>query len=120
MVPGKDLRSWAVVVVEQYEVLEQVEQALLLADAHQHGLKGDAAGVGLAQALPLMEELIGTAKGSNLGFKTVGEHDHRVVVEDLRDCILVVGVVVAVCHIYVLVMALELHEQERHAVHESH
>lgn len=47
MVPGEDLRSRAVVMVEQYEVLKQVEQILLLADTHEHGLKGDATGVGL-------------------------------------------------------------------------
>ena len=67
-----------------------------------------------------MEELVGAAEGSDLGLKSVGEHDHRVVVEDLRDGVLVVGVVVAISHIHVLVVALELNEQERHAVHESH
>ena len=120
VIARQDLSSRRIEVIKQDEVLEEVEQRLFVTHAPQHGLERNAAGVALAQALPLAEELIRTAQRSDFGLQPVGEHHKGVVIEDLGNGVLIVGVVVLICTQHVLVVALELDEQQRHTVDEAH
>ena len=120
VVAGEDLRGLGPGVVEQDEVLEQVHERALVAHAQEHRVEIDRARVALGEALPLVEELVLAAERPDLGLEPVGEHHERVEVEELRDGVLVVGVVVLVGAAHVLVVPLELNEQQGYAVHEAH
>ena len=67
-----------------------------------------------------MEELELGGVGADLRVDAVGENHEGVEVEDLRHDLAVVAEVVAVCDDDVLRDVLQLHEDERHAVHEPY
>ena len=103
-------------VVIEDEVFKQVEEVFLFADAAQHGLQRDAPGLLLVQTLPLMEKLVLAAEGADLGLHAVGEHKESVVIEELRDRVQIVRVVVGIGVLHVHRGVFELHEQQRQAV----
>ena len=120
VVPGQDFHRAPVGVIVEDEVFKQVEEILLPADAPQHGLQRHAALIRFLQALPLMEEFILAAQGAHLGLQAVGEHQEGVVVEQMRDGVQIIGIVVGVGVLHVHVAALQLDEQQGQAVDEAH
>ena len=58
-----------------------------------------------------MKEFVFAAQRSNLGFHAIGKHQERVVMEQERNSIQVVGVVFYVGILHVHIVTLKLHEQ---------
>ena len=120
MVARKDLCHGRPRVVEQDEVLEEIHERPLAAHTPKHSFEVDRAGHPLGEAFPFVEELVLAAKRANLSLEPVGEHHKRIEVEELRYGVLIVGIVVLIGTPDVLVVALELHEQQRYAVDKAH
>lgn len=116
MVAGQDLGGAAAGVVIEDKVFKQVEEVFFPADAAQHGLQRDAAGLLLIEALPLVEELVLAAEGAHFGLHPVGEDQKGVVSEKVRDRVQIVRIVVGVGVLHVHRGVFELHEQQRQAV----
>ena len=120
VVSGQNFCGAAAGVVEEDEVFQQIQKVLLFADAPEHRLQGHAARLLLAEALPLVEELVLAAQGAHLGLQTVGEDEKGVVVEQVGDGVQVVGVVVRVGVLHVHGVLLQFHKQQGDPVDESH
>lgn len=116
VVASKDLGGAAAGVVIEDEVFKQVEEVFFPADAAQHGLQRDAAGLLLVEALPLVEKLVLAAEGAHLGLHPVGEDQKSVIVEQMRDRVQIVRVVVGVGVLHVHRGVFEFHEYQRKAV----
>ena len=114
-----DLDRPVAAVVEEDEVLEEVDEVGLRADALEKRLHVDDAGLVLVEPLPLPEQLERGRPGAESGVDAVAEHDEGVVVEDVGDGVLVVGEVLVPGVADVAVDVLQLHEQQRNAVHEA-
>ena len=91
----------------------------LVADALQQRLHVDRAWLVLGQPLPFVEMAPTAGDRSNPRLLAVAEHHHRVVVEQVRDGVAVVRVVLLVGGLQVAVDVLALHEQQRQAVDEA-
>lgn len=64
VVAREDLRRGLMAVVEQDEVLEQIHEVLLGADALKHRLQGYGPDVvAFIESLPLVEELVAASQG---------------------------------------------------------
>ena len=120
MVPRQDLRRLSTGMVKQDEVLQQVHEVMLLADAEQHGLQIDCADFIFFQTLPLVEEIKLGAHRADLCLQSVGEHQEGVEMEELRDGIQVVGVVAVVGVLNVNGVLFELDKQQRKAIDKAH
>ena len=116
VVAGQNLGSAAAGVVIEDEVFKQVEEVFLFADAAQHGLQLNAAGLLLVETLPLVEEFILAAESAHLGLHPVGEDQKSVIVEQVRDRVQIIRVVVGVGVLHVHRGVFQLHEQKRQAV----
>ena len=120
MVPGQDLHRAPVGVIVEDEVFKQIEEVLFPADAPKHGLQRHAALVRFFQSLPFVEELILAAQGAHLGLQAVGEHQEGVVVEQVRNGVQVIGIVVGVGVLHIHIAALQLDEQQGQTVDKAH
>ena len=116
MVPRQDLLRLAGGFVEQDEVLHQVEQVGPVAHALEQGFHGDHARLFLGQPFPLVEMLEPAGDRADPGLHTIGQHHQPVVVEQVRDRVLVVEEVLLVSGANILADVLQLHEQQRQAV----
>ena len=106
--------------VEDREVLHEVQELPLLADAPDHRLQADEAGfLFVVNLLPFGEVLQPGRHAADPGFRAVGQDDDGVVPEHLRDGVLVVGQVLLVGEFELLVGCLQFDEDERNAVHEA-
>ena len=119
MVPGQNLGGAAAGVVVKEEILEEIQEIPLVADAPEHGFQLDAAGLVLLEPLPLVEELVLAAQGADLGLLAVGEHDEGIEVEEVGNCILVVGVVFGVGIPDIHIEIFQLDEEQGQAVDEA-
>ena len=120
VVPGKDFCCMPTRVVKQDEVFQQIQKVFLFADAAQHGFQRHTALFLLGQTLPLVEKLIFAAQGTHLGLHAVGEDEKGVVVEQVRNGILIVGVIVGIGILHVHCVLFQLYEQQRDAVDKAH
>ena len=120
MIAGQDLGGASAGVIKENEVLQQIQEVFLFADTPEHGLQGHAARLLLAEALPLVEELVLAAQSAHLGFYPVGEDEKGVVVEEMRDGVQIVGVVVGIGILHVYRGFFQLHKQQRDTVHKTH
>ena len=111
VVPGKDFCCMPTRVVKQDEVFQQIKKVFLFADAAQHGFQRHAALFLFRQTLPLVEELIFAAQRADLGFRSVGEDQKSVVVKQMRNGILIVGVIVGVGVLHIHRVLFQLYEQ---------
>ena len=116
VVPRQDLLRLAGGFVEQDEVLHQVEQVGPVAHALEQGFHGDHARLFLGQPFPLVEMLEPAGDRADPGLHTIGQHHQPVVVEQVRDRVLVVEEVLLVSGANILADVLQLHEQQRQAV----
>jgi hypothetical protein len=123
VVARDDLVRLALRSVEQDEVLDDVEQALLVQHAFeqhwQQRLVLRRFGVVLVQPLPAVEVLLAGRDGAVLRVVAVRDHDQRVPVEQVRNGVQVVGVILLVGGVDVDFEALELDEHQRQAVDEA-
>ena len=116
MIPCENLSRLSVGMIIKDEVFIQIKEVLFLADTAQHGGKSHAALIILGQAFPLVEEFILTAQRTDLGLHTVGEHEERIIVEQERDRVLIIGVVLRICVLDIYIIPLQLDEKEWQAV----
>ena len=116
VVPGKDFCCMPTRVVKQDEVFQQIQKVFLFADAPEHGFQRHTALLLLGQTLPLVEKLIFAAQGTHLGLHAVGEDEKGIVEEQVRNSILIVGVVIGVCLLHIHGVLFQLYEQQRDAV----
>ena len=102
VVAGQDLGGAPAGMVVKDEVFQQIEEGLFLADAPQHGFQLHSACIALFQALPLVEKLVLAAKCAHLGFQSIGQHEKGIVIEQLRNSIEVIPIIVyvGVLHIH--------------------
>lgn len=102
MVTGKNFYSIATGVVKKDEILQQIKEVLFFANTAQHRFKGHAALLFFVKTLPFVEEFIFTAQRTDLGLGAVGEHKKCVIVEQVRNRILIIRIVVivGVLHVY--------------------
>ena len=119
MVPGEDLPGLARRLVEDDEVLHEVHEVALVADTLEQCLHVHRTQFLLGQALPLVEMFPLAGDGAYLGLLAVAKHHDSVVVEEVRDGVPVVRVVLLEGGLQVLVDVLALHEEQRQAVHEA-
>ena len=96
VVASKNFRRVTTGMVEENKVLQQIQEVFLFADATQHGFQCHAALFLLRQTLPLVEELIFTAQSASLGLHAVGDDEKGVVIEQVGNGILIVGVIIGV------------------------
>ena len=119
MVAGDDLASPAgLAVVEQDEIPDQVEEAVLGEHAVQQDLGFHAALVFLVVALPLGEVLPFAGDGTVAGAVAVADDKEGVVVKCVIDARLaeVVGQVIIEAGPHVQIDGLQFHEDQRQAV----
>ena len=119
MVAGEDLPGLAGVIVEDDEVLDEVDEIALAAHALQHRFHVDHAGLLFVQALPFVEVLPAAGDGADPRLLAVGEHHHRVVVEEAGDGVAVVRVVVLEGGLQATMDVLAFDEEQRQAVDEA-
>ena len=116
MITRKDFGGVAARMVVQNKVFKQVKEVFFFANAAQHGFKRNAACVRFVQTLPFMEKLIFAAERADLCLHTVGEDKKRVVIKQLRNGVLIIGVVIGISILHVNVIAFQLDKQQRNTV----
>lgn len=122
MIARHDLaRAAGAAVVEEHEVLDQVEEPFLRQHAVEQHLGVDAALLVLVVALPLDEVLPPARDRAVAGVVAVADDEEDVVVEGVRDRVLVqvVGEVVVEPGADVLVNRFQLDEDDGQAVDEA-
>ena len=119
VVAGQDLPRLAGRLVEEDEVLDEVQEVAPVADALQQRLHVHRARLVLGQPLPLVEVAPPARDRADAGLLAVAEHDHRVVVEEVRHGVAVVRVVRLEGGLQVAVDVLALDEQQRQPVDET-
>ena len=117
VVAGEDLRHGSRRLVIDDEILEEVEQIRLGTCPLQQRLHVHRTWFVLGKTLPGMKELELGGVRTDLRIDAVCENHERVEVEYLRHDLAVIAEVVAVGDGDVLRDVLQLHEDERHAVH---
>jgi hypothetical protein len=103
--------------IEQHEVFDDVEQTGLVQHAleqdGQQGLVLARLRIVLVEPLPAVEVLAGAGQRPILRIVAVGDHHQRVPVEQVRDGVEVVAVVLLVGAVDMHLEALELDEHQR-------
>ena len=120
MVSRKDFDRLSLRVIEQNEIFKQIEEILLSADAAQHGFQRNTADLILFETLPLMEKRIFTAQRADFGVYAVAQHHKSVVIEELRDGIQIILIVIRIGILYIDVVLFQLDKQQRKTVDETH
>ena len=85
VVPGQYLCRMSSRMVKEDKVFQQIQEIFLFANAAKHGFQRHAALFLLRQTLPFMEELILAAQRTDLGFRSIGEDQESVVVEQMGN-----------------------------------
>ena len=109
-------------VVEQDEVLDQIEQPLLGEHAIEQRLRIQTRLVRLGVALPLDEVFPATRDRAIARLVAIAHHQKGVVMKGVGDAVLgqVVGKVVVEAGADVAIHRLQLDEDQRQAIHETH
>ena len=119
MVTGEDLPDRTCRVVEQDEVLEEAEEVPPVADPLEQRLHVHGAGFLFGEPLPLVEVPPLAGDRADLRALAVREHHDRVVVEEVRDRVAVVAVVLLERDPQIPVDVLALDEEQRQPVDEA-
>ena len=120
VVAGQNLGGAPTGMVVKDEVFQQIEEGLFLADAPQHGFQFHAACIAFLQTLPLVEKLVLAAKRTHLGFQSIGQHEKGIIVEQLRNGIEVIPIVVYVGVLHIHGGLFQLDKQQRNAIDKAH
>ena len=116
VVPGQYLCRMSSGMVKEDKVFQQIQEIFLFANAAKHGFQRHAALFLLRQTLPFMEELILAAQRTDLGFRSIGEDQESVVVEQMGNGVQIVGVVVGIGILHIHGVLLQFDEQQRNPV----
>jgi len=116
VVPGQYLCRMSSRMVKEDKVFQQIQEIFLFANAAKHGFQRHAALFLLRQTLPFMEELILAAQRTDLGFRSIGEDQESVVVEQMGNGVEIIGVVVGVGILHVHRVLLQFNKQQRNPV----
>ena len=116
VVPGQYLCRMSSGMVKEDKVFQQIQEIFLFANAAKHGFQRHAALFLLRQTLPFMEELILAAQRPHLGLHAVGENQKGVVIEQMRNGVQIVGVVVGIGILHIHGVLLQFDEQQRNPV----
>ncbi len=116
MVAGDDFDRLAGAVIKHDEVLKEIEKIAFYADAFQQGFHSHHARLIFVQAFPFVKIFILAGKRADFGVNAVCQHDHGVMVEQMRDGIFVIGQILLVRGAGVFIQGFEFHEQQRQAV----
>ena len=119
VVPGQYLCRMSSGMVKEDKVFQQIQEIFLFANAAKHGFQRHAALFLLRQALPFMEELILAAQRTDLGFRSIGEDQESVVVEQMGNGVEIIGVVVGVGILHVHRVLLQFNKQQRNPIDET-
>ena len=117
MVAAEDLLGLTGGLIEENEVLQQVHEVRLVADALEERLHIYCARFVLRQALPLLEVFPLAGDRADLRVLAVAEHHHGIVVENVWNGVAVVRIVVFVGGLEILVDILALDKEQRQSVH---
>ena len=120
VVAGQNLGGAPTGMVVKDEVFQQIEEGLFLADAPQHGFQFHAARIAFLQTLPLVEKLVLAAKRTHLGFQSIGQHKKGIIVEQLRNGIKVIPIIIYVGVLHIHGGLFQLDEQQRNAIDKAH
>ena len=120
VVAGQNLGGAPTGMVVKDEVFQQIEEGLFLADAPQHGFQFHAACIAFLQTLPLVEKLVLAAKRTHLGFQSIGQHEKGIVIEQLRNGIEVIPIIVYVGVLHIHGRLFQLDKQQRNAIDKAH
>ena len=120
VVAGQNLGGAPTGMVVKDEVFQQIEEGLFLADAPQHGFQLHSARVAFFQAFPFVEKLVLAAKRAHLGFQSIGQHKEGIVIEQLRNGIEIISVIVYVGVLHINGRLFQLDEQQRNAIDKAH
>ena len=120
VVAGQNLDGAPTGMVVKDEVFQQIEEGLFLADAPQHSFQFHAACIAFLQTLPLVEKLVLAAKRAHLGFQSIGQHKEGIVIEQLRNGIEIISVIVYVGVLHIHGRLFQLDEQQRNAIDKAH
>ena len=96
VVSGEDFCCVSARMVKEDEIFQQIKEVFLFANAPQHRFQRHTALLLLGQTLPLVEELILAAQSTDFRFRSVGEDEESVVVEQMGNGVLIIGVVIGV------------------------
>ena len=107
-------------MVVEDEVFQQVQEVLFLTDTSEHRGQFDVASFLFRQSFPLVEELPLRVYGTHTCLQSVAEHDEGIMVEQLRNRIEIVTIILieGIHHFHVVV--LQFHKQQRQPIHEAH
>jgi len=119
VVPGQYLCRMSSGMVKEDKVFQQIQEIFLFANAAKHGFQRHAALFLLRQTLPFMEELILAAQRTDLGFRSIGEDQESVVVEQMGNGVEIIGVVVGVGILHVHRVLLQFNKQQRNPIDET-
>ena len=116
MVARHDFGGVAVGMVVEDEIFKKVEKVLLFADAAQHGRQFDAAFIFFLEPFPVMEEFVSATERAHFRGQSIGENQKGVGVEQLRDGVQIVRIVVGIGVLHIHIRVFEFNEQQRNAV----
>jgi len=116
---GQDLLRLAPGLIEEYEVLQQIQEVAFVADAFEKSFHVHRSSLLFSQAFPLVEVLPFAGDGADLCLLAIAEHHNGVMMEDVRDGVQVVREVFLEGGFEVLVDILALNEKQRQSVYET-
>ena len=118
VVAGQNLSRVPGRVVENDEVFHQVQEIVFRAHPLEQRLHGHDARLILGQPFPLVKMLEPAGDRAEFGIHPVGQHNKSVVMEQMRDGVLVIEKVLLIGGAGIAADVLQLHEQQRQAVDE--
>ena len=110
MIARKDFHAFAAGMVEENEIFKQIHEILFSADTEQHRFKVNCADLVFFQTLPLMEEIVLGTHRTNLGFKTIGQHQKSVEMEQLRNRGKIIGIIAVISGFDIHVLLFQFHK----------
>ncbi len=121
VIAGDQLGGRSLAIGEAAEILDQIQQPPFLTSPAQQRRQGDRRHLLLARRLlPIAEMLPLRGQAAELALHAVRDDQQRVVVEELRDRLLVVAEVLVEALAHVHAGLLQLDQHQRQAVHEAH
>ena len=120
MISGKDFSCMSTGVVIQNKVFKQIKEVFFLANTTEHCFKGNATLIFFCKSLPLMEKLILTAKSTNLRLCTIRQHKKRIVIKQMRNCILIICIIIIVCVLHIDCIFFQFYKQQWNTINKTY
>jgi len=101
MITGKYLSCISSRMVIKDKVLKQIKEVSFFTDTAQHCFKSYAPRFFFRKTFPFMEKLKLTSQSAHFCFHAIREHKKSIVVKQMRNSILIVGVIIIICILHV-------------------